>query len=228
MESKMFYAELSEYVKNNDIENANRVIMHELGSILAKDKGDFIEILKNANILVPENSNEAHLINAFVENAPINRKLLLGASFLIAHKNKKVDFNGVSSVSDTGTKATYKVLHSYFDSDCYKDNSNEPCYDYNYNLEDMSNIWGALIKGGVKLAKNLVAKNKEIKGTQSKQQLAQQQLAQEVLRKKQEEEARKRKEEEKAKKKTQTILIVGGISLALILLGTVIYVNRKK
>lgn len=228
MENKLFYAELTNYVNKNDIENANRVIMTQIGKILAENKRDFIEVLRNANVLVPDNSSESLLINAFVENAPTNRKLLLGASFLIAHRNKLVGFDGKSNISDVGAKATYKVMYSYFDANDYEDSSDEINYDY-YNIsEDYSNVWGQLIKGGIQIAKKVSDKSKENKATQQKQLVAQQQIAQEVIRKKQEEEQAKKLEQEKIKKRQNTILIVGGLSLILIGIGTVIYLNRKK
>ncbi len=111
-----YYTQLSEYVKSNDNASANRVVMIELGRSLVDNRENFLDIFDNAGIEIDPKSSNADLINKFVENAPKNRKLLLGAAYLINHKYRKVGFDGQEEIDNTGVKATYKVMDDYFNA----------------------------------------------------------------------------------------------------------------
>src|SRR5688572_24472377 len=116
---KQFYDNLTQYLQTHDTVNANRVVMQELGNILAKDRENFITLLKYADILVDQTDTDKQLIETFVDNVGTKRKLMIGASFLINQHNKQAGFDGEEVVSDTGVKAVHKVMFNYFNGATY-------------------------------------------------------------------------------------------------------------
>jgi hypothetical protein len=240
MVNSKFYSNLTRFINNQDNKNANKVIMTELATLLAKNKADFIEVLRGANINVTDNATDRQLIDAFVSNAPSNRKLLLGASFLINHSNQSVGFNGEQELSDSGVKATYKVMYNYFDASNFEDTSDVPNDDfYGVDGEEHSNVVagliGGILKGGTDIANKVIeGKHKKQFGasdTLAKQQEARAQMQQTILAQRQQQADNKIKEKELASKKTKTLLIVGGSVLALGIIGVVVYAvlkNRQK
>lgn len=206
--------------------------MTELATLLAKNKADFIEVLRGANINVTDDATDRQLVDAFVSNAPSNRKLLLGASFLINHSNQSVGFDGEQELSDTGVKATYKTMYNYFDASNFEDTSDVPNDDfYAADGEEHSNVIATLIagaaKGGIDLAnKKQDKKNKEQFGasdTLAKQQEARSQMQQTILAQRQSQADAKVKEKESASKKTKLLLIIGGSVVGLGIIGVIIY-----
>ena len=240
MVNSKFYSNLTRFINNQDNKNANKVIMTELATLLAKNKADFIEVLRGANINVTDDATDRQLIDAFVSNAPSNRKLLLGASFLINHSNQSVGFDGEQELSDSGVKATYKVMYNYFDASKFEDTSDVPNDDfYAADGEEHSNAVATLLagaaKGGVDLANKITDKRTKqqfgASDTLAKQQEARSQMQQTILAQRQAQADAKVKEKELASKKTKTLLIVGGSVLALGIIGVVVYSvlkNRKK
>lgn len=234
MSGSKFYSDLVKFVKVKDNSNANRVIMTELANLLIKDKADFIEVIRGANINVPDNATDIQLVNAFVDNAPSNRKLLLGASFLINHKNQTVGFDGEEEISDSGVKATYKVMHTYFDAMNHEDRSDDVNDDY-YSAtgEEYSEAgWlGSLINVGGNIAGKAMDNQKSKKSgaseTLAKQTEARKQMIQTVMAQRQAQADAKSKEKEHKAKTTRTLLIVGGVVLAVGILAGVIYAVKK-
>jgi hypothetical protein len=237
MNGSRFYSDLTRFVKSKDNNNANRVIMTELGNLLIKDKADFIEVIRGANINVPDNATDIQLINAFVDNAPSNRKLLLGASFLINHKNQTVGFDGEEEISDAGVKATYKVMHIYFDASNFEDKSDDVNDDY-YNAtgEDFSNVgWSDAIKGIVDVGGGVAGKVMEgqrakkfgATDTLAKQTEARKQIVQTVMAQRQAQADAKNKEKEQKSKTTRTLLYIGGAVVLVGIIAGVIYAVKK-
>ena len=239
MSNSKFYSDLVNYIKAQNERGANKIVMTELGRLLAKDKKDFIEVLRVANISVPDNATDIQLVNAFVDNAPSNRRLLLGASFLIGHKNKTVGADGESGLSDTGTKATYKVMYDFFDASQYEDTSDEVNDDY-YNAtgEETSNLWGQAISGGIGLASKVVEGQQKKKfgasDTLAKQTEARQQMIQSVLAQRQAQQQQvmaqqeqMAKEKEAKRKQQKTLIIVGASLLGLVVIGAIVYSVMK-
>ena len=232
MADSKFYSNLTRFINNQDNANANKVIMTELATLLAKNKADFIEVLRGANINVTDDATDRQLIDAFVSNAPSNRKLLLGASFLINHSNQSVGFDGEQELSDTGVKATYKTMYNYFDASNFEDTSDVPNDDfYAADGEEHSNVIATLLagaaKGGIDLASKIQdKKNKEKFGasdTLAKQQEARSQMQQTILAQRQSQADAKVKEKESASKKTKLLLIIGGSVVGLGIIGVIIY-----
>jgi len=229
MNDSKFYNGLARYIKNQDQYNANRLVMTELGRLLAKDKSDFIEVLRSSNITIPDNATDIQLINAFVDNAPSNRKLLLGASFMISHKHQTVGFDGEQELSDSGVKATYKVMYNYFDASSYEDTSDKVNEDY-YDAtgEDYSNAgWGTAVSTGLDIANKFIPNKNASSDALAKKQDARQQMVQSVLAQRQAEADNKAKVKEAKAKNTKTLIIVGGAILGLVVIAGIIFAVKK-
>lgn len=229
MNDSKFYNGLARYIKNQDQYNANRLVMTELGRLLAKDKSDFIEVLRSSNITIPDNATDIQLINAFVDNAPSNRKLLLGASFMISHKHQTVGFDGEQELSDSGVKATYKVMYNYFDASSYEDTSDKVNEDY-YDAtgEDFSNAgWGTAVSTGLDIANKFIPNKNASSDALAKKQDARQQMVQSVLAQRQAEADNKAKQKEAKAKTTKTLIIVGGAILGLVVIAGIIFAVKK-
>ena len=234
MDNGKFYNDLARYIKSRDTHKANSVIMREIAVRLLKDRPDFIEVLRNANISMPDNTTDSQLINAFVDNAPDNRKLLLGAAFLVGYKNQKIGADGRSELSDSGVKAVHKVMYDYFDASKYEDVSDTENEDY-YDVsgEDFYNAggFGDIVKGLTDVGGKLIDKNKAKKfgasETLSKQQDAKRDMIQSIMEQRKAKTAQIAKDQEAKAKTTKMLLIGGGVVLAVGLIIGVIYAVKK-
>lgn len=227
MESTEYYKELAAYIKEHDLEKANRVIMQELANIFVKKREDFIYMLTNAGLDANKDMTDGQLIDLFLDNVHSNKKLLLGTAFLVAHNNKVVSFDGDEEISESGLKATHKVLYNYFDAHEYD----------NFDSENYSNAVAAIagaLGAGAKLGSAIVEK----KGLNQKQQIAstelmgkkaeaKQQLVQSILAQRQAEQAGKLAKQESIDKNKKIALIIGGSLLGLAVVGFIIYKVKK-
>jgi len=231
-----FHAELKRYIDSKDNENANRVVMREIGRSLAKNKDDFREVIESSNIVVSKNANEIQLVDAFCENAPSNRKLLLGASFLINYNNKKVGFDGEEIVDDKAVKDTYKTMYEYFDSANFEDTSYVVTEDfYSVDGDEYSNAAAAAAdpvsaiamalgegaKLGSKITESKMKKRYGVSDALSKQQESKSQVLKSLIENKT---AQQKNKSDKSKK------IIIGLSIfgALIVGGLIIYAIKRK
>ena len=72
-----FYYNLTQYLRDRDISNANKVIMSEMGNILVKDRENFVTLLRYADIPAMPEDSDAELIERFIKNIDTNRKLMI-------------------------------------------------------------------------------------------------------------------------------------------------------
>jgi hypothetical protein len=210
-----FHVKLDEYTKARDNGNATNVILSELAISLVKDRDNFIEVLRGAGLSVEDGDTDLKLIETFVNNANDNNKLLLGASFLINHRNQTSNFDGESEVSDISVKNTYKNLDEFF----------------NGTEEEKSNflpLLAPLIKGGLKIAGNKMGQKQDNSVAQRNQQEARQKMIAELMAQKKRDAEKKAIEQAKKKKTTKTLIIVGSSILGLVLIGAIIYAVKKK
>ncbi len=222
MNRNQFYSELTQFLKHQDTDNANHVIMRELGNILVQDRDSFITLLVYSDVPASESDTDAQLIEAFIDNVNNNRRLLIGAAFLVNKKNRKVNFDGDEEISDTGVKAVHKVMYNYFNA-----------YERDERHSNASGGWaGAIDSLGKAGGKALDLQNKKKNsGTDAlaKKQEAKQKLIDSVLsQRKMQQAAAVKKQQEKDKLKK--ILIISGVSLASIALvigGILIYKKYK-
>ena len=112
-----FISRFTAYLKKQDGKGANMVLMNEIGRILVEDREHFIYILKYAGVAVPDEKftpvTDVTLVNLFMNNVANNKKLILGAAFLIAHNNKISGFDG-DQISPVYADAAKKCMTSYF------------------------------------------------------------------------------------------------------------------
>lgn len=205
---KDFHNELGQYVKSKDNENATRVVLNELAKALVNDRENFIEVLRSAGVSVFDSATDIQLVDAFVKNAPSNKKLLLGASYLVNHRNQTLNFDGEQEVSDAGVKDSYKAMDEYFNA----------------------GGWGDAIKGivdtGGQITGKVMNRNKGASIGLEKQQDARKEMAQSIIAQRQKQIEEKEKEKGKTKR---TLLIVGGVAVALLIgIGIFIAVKKKK
>lgn len=217
-----FYYNLTQYLKTRDNTNANRVIMTELGNILIKDRESFILLLRYADIPVSDNAMDSEIIDTFIDNINRNRKLMIGAAFLINQKNKKLGFDGEEEISDAGVKAVHKVMFNYFDAA-------GPTYS-----NAVGGAWAGAIDSVAKLGSGAInLQNKKKNGGQdllAKKLDAKQAMVDTVLKQRTAEHAaHQKKVADKAKlKKILIISSVSLIGLALVIGGMYLYKRSIK
>lgn len=243
MKQSDFHRELSDYVRSNNLSDANGLLMRELGGILVRSKEDFTILLTQSGISVSEDASETELIDKFVENAGRNKNLLIGAAFLANAYNKSIGFDGAEEISNDGVKTSYLIMSNYFVD--YPDTS-----DAYYNGDGggligdaIGKIGGGAASGGVvgaiagavdsgfkfggKIAEGQQKKKYGVLDSLQKKQEAKSQMLQAAIQKKQEA-IKARKEQEKAKQKTmRTLLIVGGAVVGVLAIVGVIYAIKK-
>jgi hypothetical protein len=211
-----FQSELANYVNKNDNANANRVINRELANALIKERENFIEVLQQANINVPQSATDTELVDLFVANAPTNNALLLNASMLVNHLNQTTNFDGEQEISDAGVKTVYREMKNYFSG---------------FEEEPKSNWVGAalgLASAGAGLTSTAIqAKQKKKYGVSEsaeKQAEARRQILQQLIAKKQADaEVQAKKDKQK-----NTLLIVGvGVVGLVIVVGLIVYLKKK-
>ena len=196
-----FHSNFSSSVQNCDLESANKCLMTELGNILIRNRGEFVDMLNESSVYADMKMSDAQLIDLFIKNAPDNKKLILGAALLTNMHNKQMGFDGEDEISDSGVKTSYAVMNSYF---------NDEVYD-----EEQSNFLpvGLALKGVKKLF------GKRDKGSAESADAAKQQM---LLQ------AKMQREAEAAKKrKTRNALLIGGGALLLGLIVVVVVKSRR-
>lgn len=221
-----FHQRLTEYIKQNDKGNATLIVLQELAVCLMRERDNFIHILQHSGVNVSENATDLDLIDKFVRNAPRNKQLLLGASFLINHANKISNYDGTNEISDVGVKNTYRVLRTYFvDS-------------FPSEVEEQSNWIGAVAGLAGKVLPNLLGKKKEKSGggqarvaapsPKIKELEAALAMQKKITEEKKQEAIRAKNAQIRAEKKTKNIIMYGGLAVGVLVIALVIYINNKK
>ncbi len=179
--------------------------------------------MRYADLPAHEQNSDADLIEMFITHVPTNRKLLIGAAFLVNHANKTVGFDGAPVISDEGVKSTHRVMYNYF-------NAGE------FEMDDHSSADGgglmSAIQEGTKLAGNVLQNQHNKKfGSQDlllKQQNAKIDIAKATADQRKQQQVAKTKEKTE-KEKTKRMYIIGGsIALGAILLVASYFLLRKK
>jgi hypothetical protein len=194
-----YYSAFNSAIKEENISDANASLVKELSNILVKDKTDFVDMLNGSGVKSDIGMSDAELIDLFVDNAPTNKKLILGASLLINVHNKQMGFDGEDEMDDEAVKQSYFTMKS-----CFIESDEE-----HSNLIPFGLIAKAVGKGV-----NAVKERKSAK----------EQMKAEALRRR--EEQRKKAEEERKKKQTK-MFIYGGIAIVGVLIIGVVLIRRK-
>jgi hypothetical protein len=160
-----FHQELQSYLSAKQGKNACKVVLDELAKCLINDRESFVAVLTNAGINAQPSESDIVLIEKFVQNAPTNKKLLLGASLLINYRNKVTNFDGEDEISDAGVKNTYKVLY--------------------HNVGGVGDLIKGAVDVGGKIYEKESAKQTQFSDAIKKRSEARQQMLQSVLNQKQ-------------------------------------------
>lgn len=218
-----FYDKLTEYLKTHDIVNANRVIMSELGHVLVKDRENFVTLLRYADVPANEHETDAQLIETFVDNIGSNRKLMVGASFLINQHNKQVGFDGEEEISDAGVKAVHKCMFNYFNGPCYSNANGTAIGAVAGAVGELSKVGGQALQGRQKQKTGVM-------DSLQKKQDAKDAMVQSVLdQRRAQQEAAQKKAADKAKNKKILIIATASVlGIALIAGGIYWYKHRNK
>lgn len=230
--AKEFYNDLINYVASSDTDNANTLLMKELGKSLVKNKENFVELLTSSGVAANDSMSDVELIDAFVDNLANNKTLMISAAYMINKQNSFSNADGEEQISDNGVKLSYKVMYDFFnesgiDGDDFRNADGE---------EEKSNFIpvGLLLKGA-KMAKNLIDNKKGGGGTKSggggssaNADKARDAMKKAVAEQKKAEALLKQKELEAKQKTKKILLITGGSLLGLGLLGFIIYKIKKR
>lgn len=210
--NESFNSQLAQYLRERDKPNAQRLVFSELANTLAQDRDNFKAVLLNAGVGVGEDDTDAELIDKFVDNAPHNKRLMIGASFLINYRNQQSNVDGEGEVSDAGVKNTYRVMRDYFmevevDDQPYEEQSN----------------WIGAVTG---LAGKLLGKKD--KGGMDKNAEAKLRMQEKIIAQKKAEALKQQRAKERAERKSKNLLIYGSIAVGVLVIGVVIYALNKK
>jgi len=215
-----YYNSLAGALKENDLNNANFVVMAEMGKILSQNREDFIYLLNNSGIAVNNDMPTDELIDLYIDNLPKNKDLMVGSALLVGQSNTTIGFDGDQEVDEDGLKATYKVIKDY--------------YFENENVSNAGGLYGSIVDTVGKIGGGIIQGQHDKKFGQvdayNKQKEAKNAMLQSVLdQRKQQQEILKQKNEQKAKNQ-KIALIVGGsvLAIALIVGGIYMYKNSKK
>lgn len=202
-----FCSEFNVCIDKGDYATADALISREIGSILASNKRDFVDLLNESGIAASNSNTTIELVNKFVDNMPTNAKLRLGTALLINQENQEVSFDGSRTINKDNVRNCYRVMTNKYS-----------------NFVDPSIIAGA-IQGATQLG------DTAIKGQQRKKfgglDIAQQREAQRAEVIKAVADKKKSEQEQKAKTK-KTLMIVGGSLLGLVVLAVAVIKLRKK
>ncbi len=228
-----YYSEFSDSFAQKDLQGANNALMKELGNILVRKRIDFVDLLNESGIAATVDMSDLKLVDLFIENAPFNRNLIIGASMLVNQHNKQLGFDGEDEISDDGVKAVYVTLTSYFSGDDEESNAEgkaKKSKEGGGGAGILGSIAG-IVQGGSQVATkvmegqqkqkfgalDLVSKQQDAKAAMSQQIVAQRQLQMEAAQKQKEQRA----------KTIKISLIVGGVVVGLGLIGLTVYLIKK-
>lgn len=202
-----FCSEFNVCIEKGDYVEADALISREIGSILANNKRDFVDLLNESGIAASYNDTRIDLVNRFVDNLPNNNKLRLGTALLINQENQEVSFDGRKTINKDNVRNCYRVMTNKYS-----------------NFVDPN-----LIAGAIQSASDLGTQ--AMKGAQQRKggglEIAKQREAQraEIIKAI----ADKKKSEQEQKAKTnKTLMIVGGSLLGLVVLAVAVIKLRKK
>jgi hypothetical protein len=224
--AKEFYNDLINYVASSDTDNANTLLMKELGKSLVKSKDNFVELLTSSGVAANDSMSDVELIDAFVDNLANNKTLMILAAYMINKQNSFSNADGEEQISDNGVKLSYKVMYDFFtesgiNGDDFRNADGE---------EEKSNFIpvGLLLKGA-KLAKSFMDNKKGGGGSRGENtNKAKDDIRKAVAEQKKAEALLKQKQLEAKQKTKKILLITGGSLLGLGLLGFIIYKIKKR
>jgi len=215
-----FNTQFRQNVQGNNVSGVRDTIMRELGRILVDDKQDFVNLLRESGVDASPSDSTMDLIDAYSQNIPNNKKLMLGSSLLVQQKNKVVGADGTSQISDSNVKVGYEVLKSCFDAESYSN-----------AVDPVTAIAEAVGKVAEAQGKGIDLAHTVVKGKQQQkyggQQLAAQQNAAKTSLLQAAFDYKKSKGEKEGGSKTGIILGVAGLLVVGIIIAVVVVKRRR-
>ncbi len=227
----LFHRKLAICLNRNDVDGANSVIMSELGKVAINHRADFVELLKNSDAPADAELADAELLRLYFDNIH-KKETLIGTAFLVNMHNKVSGADGESEIDDTGVKASYKVMTSYFAGMPLSMQEIED-HQFDWMKEQTSGfIWDTIAKGAVGITQGVQKSQHQKKygalEALQAQQKAKADLAQSMIAQRQAQiDGIKKKEEQKAKN-LKIGLIVGGSVLGLAIVGLIYYKIKQR
>jgi len=154
---------------------------------------------------------------------------VIGTAFLVGHKNKVQSFDGEEEISDAGVKAMNKVIYSYFDTREFPDSADN--YYSGASGDVVSSVAqgvGELAKLGSKISEGQQKKKYGTLDIASKKEDAKQQIIKAAMEQRIAQQQAVEKQKAQKAKTTRTVLVVGGIVVGIALIGTIIYLIKKR
>lgn len=109
--SKDFNILLPESIANADYDQSWQLVLHQLGKMVVENREDFISLLEiSGGLTVPQDVTDAQLIDMFVEAAPHDEDLILGAALAVAHQHQDSYFDGTPKIDNAIAYGTYDTL----------------------------------------------------------------------------------------------------------------------
>lgn len=209
--------------KINKLRKANSRINQRLGSIIVKDKSDFVSMLETCKVGF---SGESYpeLIDAYVEALPDNNKLQVCSAYLVELKDAS-NFDGM--VENDNVYFNHKVIYNYWDWDWGND-------DYDISGEDQSQFSavGDVVLGVSKLGEKIIdsrrSKTSPASDIANKKAETKAQLLQTVIEAKKQEADQLKAKTEADSKRNRTLIIAGSVVAGLAIVGAIVYALRNK
>lgn len=98
-----FYSNFQGAVKSNDDQSLMVMVVDQLSTLVAKNRGEVLELFQKAGVRTSNNPSNEEIIRLIIENIKVNVKLRAGLSFLIA-KNNDLLATAVKNTRNKGDK----------------------------------------------------------------------------------------------------------------------------
>jgi hypothetical protein len=208
-----FCSEFNVCIEKGDYETADALISREIGTSLANNKSNFVDLLNESGIPASINDTHIELVNRFVENVPYNAKLRLGASLLVNSENQEVSFDGKKSINKDNVRNCYRVMTNKYKEN-YSNVAADPVTAIAQGVGELSKLGSTALQGrqqrqgaGLNYAQQRDAQRAEIMKTL----------------------ADKKKADAEAKtKRNKVLMIVGGSLLGLVVITFAVLKLKKK
>jgi len=235
---------IATHLKNNNPKSANAEIAKALGSIIYYHKPEFVKMLKDSYIAVPNNPNLLELVNLYIDNIDKNTKLALGSAKLLSKYHNLPTTHGFAGNDDNMTKGIYYVIVDHFSPESKSNAGGDALSDISTIGAQTSagaasgGVVGA-IAGAIGGIGNAVAETQKAKAQQteadnkifdliSKKQEAKNSLITGILGASTADKDAQAKAAESKSKNLKIALIIGGSVLGIAAIGLTIYLVRKK
>lgn len=198
-----FYSEFNDISKSNDKKAMIELLMTELASIIANRREDFLKVLDKSNIRYNPNATDTQLADIFINNINRNKQLLIGTSFLLAHKNINYGIDGDGKIPEGAVAGISKSMNRCLSP----------------KFSNASGIWGEAVNKALTLGGDIYGQK-----TGATSERARQLLKQNLVDAKIQREAAERESAAKTKK----IVVISFAVLGIAILGLIAAKTLKK